>query len=208
VFLEDWNWATGELLDLDWKAEVPAGGNRSVLILPSGPADDLETCALFFTHVINSAARRIWIVSPYFVPDIDVLTALKLAALRGVDVRVMVPEMRDHLAVWLAAFSYFGEAQASGVKIFRYAGGFLHQKVMLIDDVAAAVGTANLDNRSFRLNFEITALVTDRGFAAEVASMLEHDFAQSYRYDHGTFRERPLWVRLGAPVARLASPIL
>ncbi len=208
VFIEDWNWATGELLDLEWMAEAPADGNRSVLILPSGPADDLETCALFFTHAINSAQRRIWIVSPYFVPDIDVLTALKLAALRGVDVRVMVPEMRDHLAVWLAAFSYFGEAQASGVKFYRYTGGFLHQKVMLIDDAAAAVGTANLDNRSFRLNFEITALVTDRGFAAEVASMLDQDFAESYGYDHATFRDRPLWVRLGAPVARLAAPIL
>ncbi len=208
VFAEDWNWATGELLDLDWEAEAPAGGDRDVLILPSGPADDLETCALFFTHAINSARERIWIVSPYFVPDIDILTALKLAAIRGVDVRVMVPEMRDHLAVWLAAFSYFGEAQASGVKIYRYTGGFLHQKVLLVDEGAAVIGTANLDNRSFRLNFEIAALVIDRGFAAEVAEMLERDFADSYHYDHASFGERPLWVRLGAPVARLASPIL
>ncbi len=208
VFAEDWNWATGELLDLDWEAGEVEGGDRDVLILPSGPADELETCALFFTHAINSARRRIWIVSPYFVPDIDVLTALKLAALRGVDVRVMVPEMRDHFAVWLAAFSYFGEVQASGVKIYRYTGGFLHQKVMVVDDAAASVGTVNLDNRSFRLNFEVTALVIDRGFTAEVARMLERDFAESYRYDHATFGSRPLWVRLGAPLARLASPIL
>lgn len=208
VFADDWNWATGELLDLDWEAHAPEGGSRDVLILPSGPADSLETCALFFTHLINSAKSRIWIVSPYFVPDIDVLTALKLAALRGVDARILVPEMRDHLPVWLAAFSYFGEVQASGVRIYRYTGGFLHQKVMLIDDVAACVGTANLDNRSFRLNFEITALVVDRDFAGQVARMLERDLARSYRYDHADFHKRPLWVRLGAPVARLASPIL
>jgi cardiolipin synthase len=208
VFAEDWNWATGELLDLDWQARAAPGGTQNALILPSGPADEFETCALFFSHAINQATSRVWIVSPYFVPDIDVLTALKLAALRGVDVRVMVPDMPDNRIVWLAAFAYFGEVQACGVEIYRYTAGFLHQKVMLVDDGAACVGTANLDNRSFRLNFETTALVLDPEFAGEVARMLEEDFAQSYLYDHATFRDQPLWVRLCAPIARLASPVL
>ncbi|HUF86737.1 MAG TPA: cardiolipin synthase [Thermohalobaculum sp.] len=208
VFAEDWNWATGELLEVDWSAPPGPQGTQDVLIVPSGPADELETCALLYTHAITEARRRVWIVSPYFVPDIDILTALKIAALRGVDVRVLVPEIPDHWIAWLAAFAYFGEVQDAGVRIHRYTGGFLHQKVMLIDDTAATVGTVNLDNRSFRLNFEITALVLDRGFATEVAAMLERDFANSYLYDHATFRHRPLWVRLGAQIARLASPVL
>ncbi len=208
VYAEDWNWATGELLELDWTTRLAPRGSQDALILPSGPADELETCALFFSHVITQAKQRIWIVSPYFVPDIDVLTALELAALRGVDVRVLVPDTPDHWIVWLAAFAYFGEVQHAGVKIYRYTGGFLHQKVMLIDDAAAAVGTANLDNRSFKLNFEITALVIDPDFAAEVEEMLERDFANSYLYDHATFHHRPYWVRIGAQIARLASPVL
>ena len=208
VFAEDWNWATGELLELDWTPQPAPEGTQDALILPSGPADELETCALFYTHAITEARWRVWIVSPYFVPDIDILTALKIAALRGVDVRVLVPDIPDHWIAWLAAFAYFGEVQDAGVKIHRYTGGFLHQKVMLIDDGAASVGTVNLDNRSFKLNFEITALVLDRGFAAEVEAMLERDFANSYLYDHATFRRRPYWVRLGAQIARLASPVL
>lgn len=136
------------------------------------------------------------------------LTALKLAALRGVDVRILVPEVADHWIVWLAAFAYFAEAEACGVKFYRYVDGFLHEKVLLVDDLAATVGTVNLDNRSFRLNFEITALVLDRGFAAEVEAMLEQDFRASYLYHHATFHHRPLWVRLGAPLARLAAPLL
>ena len=208
VFVEDWIWATGELPELEWTVHTVDGEGQLVLVVPSGPADEHDTCALLFTHLVHVARSRLWIVSPYFVPDMDVLTALKVAALRGVDVRVLVPDVADHWIAWLAAFAYFGEAQACGVQFYRYTGGFLHQKVMLIDDFAATVGTVNLDNRSFRLNFEITALVLDCDFAAEVEKMLETDFAASYRYDHATFSERPLWVRIGAPLARLAAPVL
>jgi len=108
-----------------------------------------------------------------------VIAALQLAGLRGVDVRILIPDKPDHLLVYLAAYSYFDEAGSTGVKLYRYTEGFLHQKAMLVDQNVAAVGTANFDNRSFRLNFEITAFVADEAFAAEVEQMFLDDFAAS-----------------------------
>ena len=126
----------------------------------------LETCGLFFMHAINSAQQRIWIASPYFVPDTSLIHALQLAALRGVDVRVMLPQKPDHKMVYLAAFSYIAEAEPSGVKFYRYQPGFMHHKVILVDDDLAAVGTANFDNRSIRLNFEMMLVFANRSFAS------------------------------------------
>jgi len=206
-FAEDWYWATESRLDLDWTPVRSADGDVPVLILPSGPADELETANLMFVHAIHSAKERIWIASPYFVPDRPVVTALQLAGLRGVDVRVLIPDKADHLGVWLAAYSYLDESAATGVDFYRYQDGFLHQKVVLIDDVVAAVGTANFDNRSFRLNFEITALVADRGFAGEVERMLEDDFAKSRLMEPGEYDAKPWWFRVGVNLARLTAPV-
>ena len=206
-FVEDWYWATEQRLELAWQPVAAADGDLPVLILPSSPADELETANLMFVHAINSAAERIWIASPYFVPDRPVITALQLAGLRGVDVRILIPDEPDHLGVYLAAFSYLDEGGRTGVGLYRYQDGFLHQKVMLIDDVFATVGTANFDNRSFRLNFEITAATADRGFAAEVERMLEADFARSRRMDPGEFDAKPWWFRFAVRLARLTAPI-
>lgn len=208
-FVEDWNWATGSVPDLCWTGKAAADGSDShVLIIPSGPADELETATLMFLHAITSARERIWIASPYFVPDTAILAALQLASLRGVDVRVVVPKKPDHLLVHLAAFSYFDDACSTGTQIYRYQEGFLHQKVMLIDDQMATVGTANFDNRSFRLNFEITAAVTDPAFVAEVEQMFEDDFERSRLMEDGEYECKPWWFRLGVQIARLAAPIL
>ena len=206
-FIEDWYWATGQVPDLNWTPRPSATGDSPVLITPTGPADALETATLMFTHAINSARERLWIASPYFVPDEGVMSALKLAALRGVDVRILIPDMPDHLAVYLAAYSYFGEVEEIGVGFYRYTDGFLHQKVMLIDHVAASVGTANFDNRSFRLNFEITALIGDSAFVSEVERMFEADFEHSRRMEPGELDRKSFWFRLGVKLARLTSPI-
>lgn len=207
-FMEDWHWATGGLLEVNWVAQAAVEADIPVLIVPSGPADELETASLMFVHAINSAKERIWIASPYFVPDEAVMSALQLAGLRGVDVRILAPDEPDHLLVYLAAFSYFEEAKKTGVKIYRYTDGFLHQKTMLIDDVAAAIGTANFDNRSFRLNFEITAAMMDAGFAAEVERMFEKDFANSRRMVAADYDDRSFWFKLGVRLSRLTAPIL
>ncbi len=207
AFCEDWYSATGELPGLDWDPRPAVGGDLDVLAVPSGPADEFETCTLLFVQAINSARDRLWIVSPYFVPDTQVMTALKLAAMRGVDVRVLLPERADHLLVYLSSYSYLPEAEQAGVKVYRYGAGFLHQKVMLVDDRIATVGTANFDNRSFRINFEITLLFTSPAFAREVEQMLEADFARSRPVRASEFHGRPFPYRLAVRVARLLAPV-
>jgi len=206
-FVVDWYWAAHNVPDLLWEVDVYEGSVKS-LVIPSGPADDQDTCSLMFTQLINSARQRIWIVSPYFVPDESVLSALKLAALRGVDVRVMIPENPDHKTVYLAGFACLQEIEGTGVRIYRYRQGFLHQKVFLVDDDLAGVGTANLDNRSLRLNFEITLAFADKGFAAEVETMLENDFMECREVESGELGRKPYWFQVAVRVARLLSPVL
>ena len=207
AFLENWLWVTGEELELNWQPKA-GDGDASVLVVPSGPADQLETCSLFFVHMLNLAKQRAWITSPYFVPNEAVLEALKLAALRGLDVRVIIPKNPDKKTVWYAAFSYMKEAQVAGVKFYRYQKGFLHQKVMLVDDDLAVVGTANLDNRSFRLNFELSVLVADHAFAVKVEKMLADDFANCQPVTREETSRQALPARIAIAGSRLLSPIL
>jgi len=209
AFIEDWYWATGEIAKIDWPQTAQAdGSNMHCQVIASGPADERETCSLFFVAVINAATERIWITTPYFVPDEAVFAALRLAVLRGVDVRILIPSRRDHHVVFLASTLYAYDAVRAGIQMFRYQPGFIHQKVVLIDDVAASVGSANLDNRSFRLNFEITLLTVDKDFAAEVAAMLTEDFAQAVLIEHGGYRRAAYWKRFAMHLARLFAPIL
>ena len=208
-FLEDWKWATDGIPELQWDPNAASSPDDvSVLILPSGPADPMETGSLMVQHAIHSADERIWISSPYFVPDGGVMAALRLAALRGVDVRILIPDRPDHLLVGLAGFNFVTALIGSGVKFYRYERGFLHAKSMLLDRLASAVGTVNLDNRSFRLNFEITALILDAGFAAEVEAMFEKDFAHSRLITTEEVMEAPLWYRAASRAASLLAPIL
>jgi cardiolipin synthase len=207
-FVEDWYWAAGDLPDISWIPQRAASGDRMALVLPTGPADELETCTLGFVHAINMAKQRVWIVSPYFVPDDQVVGAMQLAVLRGVDVRVLTAGLSDGALVWLAGWSYMHETDGAGVKIFHFQDGFLHQKVLLTDGDFCCVGTANFDNRSFRINFEVGILFGDAEFTGEVGRMLEYDFARSTRVTLADLHAKSLWFRLKARVARLFSPIL
>ncbi len=207
-FVEDWHWATDGLPELSWVPTPAESGDVEVLIVPSGPADSLETAGLMFVHAINSAENRIWIASPYFVPDEAVMAALQLAGLRGVDVRILIPDNPDHLLVYLAAFSYFREASQTGVKFYRYREGFMHQKTMLVDEQVSAVGTANFDNRSFRLNFEITGFVVDSAFASGVERMFLDDFARAREMRSSDYADTSFWFNLAVRLARLSAPVL
>ena len=209
AFVEDWQWASDERpADLSWQPYRSPYGSAEALIIASGPADEMETTSLMFTQAINSATQRIWIASPYFVPDDAIVQALQLAGLRGVDVRILIPEKTDIKLVTLVAYSYFADVKSAGVNIYRYQDGFLHGKAMLVDDIASTVGTANFDNRSFRLNFEITALIIDEAFASEVKKMFEDDFEASRIMEPDEFDTKPFWFKLSVRFSRLFAPIL
>lgn len=208
AFVEDWHWATEEILDLSWTPAQPPDGDVPVLILPSGPADRFETASLMIQQAIHAAERRIWISSPYFVPDEGVLGMLKLAALGGIDVRILIPERPDHLALYYAPYAFIGPLLDAGVRVYRYQPGFLHSKVFLVDDAGAGVGTVNLNNRSFRLDFEVTAIALDENFSSEVEAMFQADFDRSRQMQRSDVDDQPLWFRATSRGVYLFAPIL
>jgi len=214
-FARDWFYAARVPLDgLTWEP-TPAssshkadGVNQTALVLASGPSDKLETCGLLYTHAIESAEERVWIASPYFVPDGRVLGALQLAALRGVDVRVLMPRSIDSILFKWVPYAYLPEVERAGVKVYLYEPGFMHQKVALVDRDFATVGTANFDNRSFRLNFEATVVARDDTFCDEVEAMLEADFARATQISQDELADRSVWFRFAAQATRLLAPVL
>ncbi len=206
AFAADWRSITDA--ELTFGAPVAGRGSASSLIAATGPADRQESCSLLFVHLIDVARERLWLTTPYFVPDQAVASALRLAVWRGVDVRVLIPARPDHRTVFLSSSLHAREAVRAGIRVFRYQPGFLHQKVLLVDSDTALVGSMNLDSRSFRLNFEISALNVDRAFAGEVALMLEADFAQARELDQREYDGAGYVQRALMHVARLFDPIL
>ncbi len=206
VFLADWFWASNQVPELHWETKAETA-DQIAAVIPTGPADPADSWQLIVAEAANSSRERLWIASPYFVPDEGVLTALQAAAIRGVDIRILIPERADQVLVWLSAFSYYEQSLPFGIRLFRYHRGFLHQKVMLIDQRLAAVGTANLDNRSFRLNFEITAFSTDAQFVKEVTEMLYADFGHAKEAKLTDFTEKSFFFRAACRAARLFAPV-
>ncbi|RYX98232.1 MAG: cardiolipin synthase [Comamonadaceae bacterium] len=211
TFLEDWTYATGEhprgmehlLADLMPQAEA---GDIPVQIVTSGPDNPLEAIHRMHISAINSSSRRAWLTTPYFVPGEPALMALTSAALRGVDVRLLVPRRSDSAIVSAAARSYFDELIAAGVKVWEYKARMLHSKTLVVDDDCAMIGTANFDNRSFRLNYEVMAVVYGPELALPLAAQFETDLKSASAVPH--HRTQRFLRRLGDSVARLFSPLL
>ncbi len=224
TFLKDWYWATRDVIDVSWSIVNDHRYNQTAFVLTTGPADRLNVCTLFYLNLINLAEDRLWIATPYFVPDNTTLNALKLAALRGVDVRIILPDRPDHLLVYLCSFSYYTELQNIGIKIYRYRSGFMHQKIILCDRKIAGVGTINIDNRSFFLNFEAMTFAisshlanktipsqnqtTSHDLVESVEKMFKNDLNCSMLVDLKQYRKRSFWFKLSAKVSRLSAPIL
>lgn len=208
IFQEDWLWATDHALELPPPDTVEEVGPVSALVMATGPADKFEANAIAFADIIGQARQRLWIVSPYFVPDTDMRTALYAAVLRGVDVRIMLPAKPDHLLVWLASNAHADAMVEHGVAIYRYHRGFLHQKVQLMDDRIAGVGSVNFDNRSFAINFEMTVWMTDKQVIEDVEKMLDTDFTHCRKVTREEVQKRNPFARFIANAGRLLSPIL
>ena len=211
TFMEDWVYATGErprglaAESAQLLPETPPG-EHPVQIVTSGPDNPQEGIHRRYLAAINAATDRVWLTTPYFVPGEPGLMALTSAALRGLDVRVLVPRRSDSAIVSAAARSYFDELIAAGVKVWEYRAGMLHSKTMVIDDNCAFIGTANFDNRSFRLNFEVCAVVYGPVLAGPLARQFEVDLHQAKAVP--AMRRLPFLRKLGDATARLFSPVL
>ena len=206
-FLEDWNYTTGEIAPLRLPSpSLTHGGNASIFPVASGPAESWSICPAVYLSTIHCATRRLWIASPYFVPSSPLFYAICHAAIRGVDVRIILPRMADHTLPWLSSFTYYPKLREAGVKVWRYEEGFMHQKVLLADDDMALVGSINLDYRSFMLNFELSAAVQDKQFASEVEAMFLADFDRSSPENLRAFEDGSLLFKLKCRTAALMSP--
>lgn len=206
-FMEDWHWATQTVPGLHWSTATAEEKNK-LLILPTSPADKMDTCALLFIQLINSARKRLWISSPYFVPDESILSALLLCRLRGVDIRILIPKKCDNKLAKLAGLSFLEDLEPHGIQFYRYCNGTLHQKAILVDDDLSLLGTANLDNRSMRLNFEISALAQESSMATELEKLFLQDFSHSEQITYEQLCKNYFWMPFAAKAARLLSPIL
>ncbi|MBB4221457.1 cardiolipin synthase [Variovorax guangxiensis] len=211
TFLEDWTYATGEDprgMDDALNAMLPQleAGDIPVQIVTSGPDSPMEAIHRMHVEAIHSATHRAWLTTPYFVPGEPALMALTSAALRGVDVRLLVPRRSDSAVVSAAARSYFDELIAAGVKVWEYKARMLHSKTLVVDDHCAMIGTANFDNRSFRLNFEVCAVVYGPELTRPLAAQFETDLHSSGAVRAN--RRQGFWRRLGDAIARLFSPLL
>lgn len=215
IFLQDWRHMTKEKLTKESKyfdscvpVPPPAGAEGAVQIIASGPDQEFQTMKNVFFSLLTSAKRSIWMATPYFIPDEDILTAIKVAALSGVEVKLLFPAKPDKWLPFLASHSYFQGLIEAGVKIYEYDKGFLHSKLIIVDGEIATIGTTNLDMRSFHLNFEVNALLVRTRSVEQLVRNYERDLLSTRLMDEEQFLRRRVTARFMESVARLFSPLL
>lgn len=209
VFLTDWFFASGEdCASVEMFPNSSQKPSLPVQIVASGPDSRHPGILQAYFAAITLAKKYFWIANAYLIPDESILTALKIAALSGVDVKIIIPEKSDS---WLANFStqsYLEELMEAGVKIYFYQAGFIHSKTFISDDLLLSIGTANWDQRSFDQNFEVNAFIYDADLAAQLKNDFEADLSNSRLLELETFRRRPAWQRMLSALARMLSPVL
>ncbi len=210
IFARSWAQSRGEELSGKYfpTAVVAPSAVLPVQIVYSGPHSQREAIRMTYLEMITVAQKRVFIQSPYFIPDPALIAALCNAALAGVDVRLMITGVPDNKSVLAAGFSYFHTVMQSGVKVYLYQAGFLHAKTMCIDGSVTSIGSANFDIRSFRLDFECNALIYDERLSRRFERDFEADQAECDQFSIAKWKALPFTTRLYMSVARLASPIL
>ena len=209
-FVLDWRFASGENLSIpvDYYTFIPMESKTGIQIVSCGPDSPSTEIKLAYLKMIASAERNIYLQTPYFIPDESIYEALKMAALSGVDVRIMIPNQPDHPFVYWVTYHNVGSLLESGVKVYIYDRGFLHAKTITVDSEVSSVGSANFDIRSFKLNFECNAFMYDRAVAKKLEAEFEHDMAHSFRLTPVIYRNRSAWVKFKESTGRLISDIL
>lgn len=210
-FMMDWRFASNEDIDLTSYLYKPTKkvGSVSVQIVSSGPDTDLEEIKYGYIKMMQSAKKYIYIQSPYFILDETLLNTLKLAIFQGIDVRIMLPSKPDHPFVYWASWSYAGELLNLGAKVYLYSEkAFLHAKTVVIDDEVCSIGTANMDIRSFSLNFEVNAFVYSQELSKLQRELFESDILNSVELTKEVYKSRNLTIRFKESISRLLSPIL
>jgi cardiolipin synthase len=209
VFFEDWDFAAEEdLQNPDYYPSSQEAGLLPVQVIHSGPDQEENSIREIYFAAILRARHRLWIASPYFVPDAGLRDALCLAGYLGVDVRILCQHHPDKWVPFYAGRYYWGDVLKAGVKVYQYSRGMMHSKVVLVDDDWASVGTANLDNRSLHLNFEVNCLIYAPAVVAELEQAFERDLQLSIQLRPEVFAQRPVASRVAENACRLLSPIL
>ena len=211
LFICDWNFCADQPLtpQTSFFHELKENaGDAVVQISASGPDSDNPTILFSLIQAIGMAEEEILITTPYFIPGESLLDAMVVAALSGVKVVLLVPDKSDSTMVAAAARSYYGELLNAGVEIYQYEKGFIHAKTMVSDQQLSVIGTANMDNRSFELNFEVNAVIYDNDTAEEMTRIFHQDLKDSRKIDPEEWEKRPLYKQLPEKLARLLSPML
>jgi len=210
IFLQDWYYMTNKsLLTDDYLLQVPAGRDLGgVQLIAGGPDNEWTAIKKIFFSMITSAQKSVWIASPYFIPDEDIKSALQVAALSGIDVRLLVPNKPDKRIVFHASRSYFPDLLEAGVKVYEYQKGFMHSKIVIVDGELASIGTSNMDMRSFHLNFEVNAFLYRTESTRKLVNDYLNDMKDSKKLELESFQKRHLGYRLLESTSRLLSPLL
>ena len=212
-FLLDWRYTTKENLDLAkyfTKKREKSTGNVGIQIVSSGPdITELDEIKYGYMKMIQKARDYVYIQSPYLILDKTLMETLKVACLSGVDVRIMIPSKPDHPFVYWASYSYAGELLDYGAKIYTYGeDAFLHAKTIVYDDSVASIGTANMDIRSFELNFEVNAFIYSEEKAREQRMIFEKDIENSREITKEIYESRSTYIKIKESISRLLSPVL
>lgn len=210
IFLQDWYYMTNHsFLTAEYLSpQLDNKRHGGVQLIAGGPDNEWSVIKNIFFSMIASAEKSVWIASPYFIPDEDIFSAIKVAALSGVDVRLLVPNRPDKRIVFHASRSYFPELLEAGVKVYEYERGFMHSKIIIVDNELASIGTSNMDMRSFHLNFEVNAFLFRTKSTEELVEEYTNDLKYARQLDMKTFQQRHIGFRILESTARLLSPLL